>query len=60
VRPCLDWSARRHHLAGSVGAALLERCMRLGWLRRRKDSRVLAFSAAGERAFRERFGLAPG
>jgi DNA-binding transcriptional ArsR family regulator len=58
VRPCLDWSARRHHLAGALGAALLDRCTQLGWLRRQKDSRVLVFSAAGERAFRERFGIA--
>jgi DNA-binding transcriptional ArsR family regulator len=56
-RPCLDWSVRRHHLAGSLGAALLARCLELGWLRRAKESRVLDFSAAGERAFRERFGL---
>jgi DNA-binding transcriptional ArsR family regulator len=58
ARPCLDWSARRHHLAGSLGAALLARCVELGWLRRARDSRVVTFSAAGERAFRERFGLA--
>jgi DNA-binding transcriptional ArsR family regulator len=57
ARPCLDWSVRRHHLAGSLGAALLSRCLELGWLRRARDSRVLDFSAAGERAFRERFGL---
>jgi DNA-binding transcriptional ArsR family regulator len=57
ARPCLDWSVRRHHLAGSLGAALLTRCIELGWLRRARDSRVLDFSAAGERAFRERFGL---
>ena len=57
-RACLDWSVRRHHLAGSLGAALLARCLELGWLRRVRDSRVLDFSAAGERAFRERFGLA--
>jgi DNA-binding transcriptional ArsR family regulator len=54
-RPCLDWSVRRHHLAGALGAALLERCFRLGWARRAKDSRVVSFSAAGERALRERF-----
>lgn len=56
-RPCLDWSVRRHHLAGSVGAALLEHCLALGWARRAKDSRVVQFSTAGERALRRRFGL---
>jgi DNA-binding transcriptional ArsR family regulator len=54
-RPCLDWSMRRHHLAGSVGAALLERCLALGWARRLKASRVVEFSAAGERALRSRY-----
>jgi DNA-binding transcriptional ArsR family regulator len=54
-RPCLDWSARRHHLAGALGAALLRRCFELGWARRVRGSRVVAFSPQGERALRERF-----
>jgi DNA-binding transcriptional ArsR family regulator len=49
-RTCLDWSERRHHLAGSLGAALLDRIIALGWARRASDSRVITFSAAGERA----------
>lgn len=53
---CLDWSVRRHHLAGAVGAALLNRCYELGWAQRVKNSRVVSFSTAGERAFRHRFG----
>jgi DNA-binding transcriptional ArsR family regulator len=57
-RTCLDWSVRRHHLAGSVGAALLDRCLELGWAKRAKDSRVVSFSSPGEKALRERFGLA--
>lgn len=56
-RPCLDWSVRRHHLAGSVGAALLERCLALGWARRAKGSRVVSFSPGGEKALRQRFEL---
>jgi len=54
-RACLDWSVRRHHLAGTLGAALLTRCFELGWARRAKGSRVINFSAAGEKALRERF-----
>lgn len=53
-RLCLDWSVRRHHLAGSVGAALLDRIYALGWAKREAGSRVVRFTAAGERAFRER------
>ncbi len=54
-RACLDWSVRRYHLAGSLGAALLERCLDLRWARREKSSRVVSFSAAGEKALREQF-----
>jgi DNA-binding transcriptional ArsR family regulator len=56
-RACLDWSVRRHHLAGAAGAAVLSRCLELGWARRAKASRVVTFSVAGERAFRERFSV---
>ncbi len=56
-RACLDWSVRRHHLAGAVGAALLNRCLESGWARRAKGSRVVVFSSAGETAFREWFRL---
>ena len=56
-RACLDWSMRRHHLAGAVGAAVLSRCLESGWARRVKGSRVVSFSSGGERALRERFSL---
>lgn len=51
-RHCLDWSERRHHLAGALGTALLARFQQLGWARRVPGSRVLAFSADGEAALR--------
>lgn len=54
-RSCLDWSARRPHLAGALGAALLERFYELGWARRPDRSRVIAFSPEGERRFAARF-----
>jgi DNA-binding transcriptional ArsR family regulator len=54
-RPCLDWGERRHHLGGALGAALLKRIDDLGWARRSKDSRVIAFTPPGERAFRALF-----
>jgi predicted transcriptional regulator len=53
---CLDWSARRPHLAGALGAAILDRVFELGWARRSKGTRVVLFSALGERAVRARFG----
>ena len=56
-RVCLDWSVRRYHLAGGLGAAILRRCLELRWARVEKASRVIRFSAPGERELRARFGL---
>lgn len=54
-RGCLDWSERKDHLAGALGAALLKRIEALGWARRAKDSRAIVFSANGEEALRAMF-----
>jgi DNA-binding transcriptional ArsR family regulator len=56
-RPCLDWTERRPHLAGSVAAALAQRCFDLHWVERERDSRALAITAAGRRGLAEVFGL---
>jgi len=57
-RACLDWSERRHHLAGAWGAALLQRMFELGWARRVKDTRIVQFTPPGERAFQATFSIA--
>jgi DNA-binding transcriptional ArsR family regulator len=54
-RPCMDWSERRHHLAGALGAALLARLRELRWARRDEDSRVIRFTPRGQRAFEDLF-----
>jgi DNA-binding transcriptional ArsR family regulator len=54
-RVCLDWSVRRHHLAGHVGAQLLQRYYDLGWAKRRKGTRIVDFTPRGEREFRRLF-----
>jgi len=56
-RPCLDWGERRHHLAGALGAALVQRCFTLRWARRAANSRVIAFTPQGEREFRRLFSV---
>lgn len=56
-RPCLDWSERRPHLAGALGAAVADRCFELGWVARLRDSRALKISASGQRGFKEAFGI---
>ena len=48
-RSCMDWSERKFHLAGSLGAALLSRLYDLGWARRDQSSRVIRFTPKGER-----------
>ncbi len=52
-RACLDWSERRPHLAGSLGAAVLSRFIDEGWARRQEKSRVLVFSGEGLRRFED-------
>ena len=49
-RACLDWSERRHHLAGALGSALFAKLLERGWARRERESRVVKISAEGERA----------
>jgi hypothetical protein len=51
-RPCLDWSERRPHIAGMLGAALLDRALATGLVRRRKGSRVLDISGHDTDALR--------
>jgi DNA-binding transcriptional ArsR family regulator len=55
-RSCLDWSERRHHLAGQLGTVLLDRFQQLGWAQRVPGSRVLAFTQDGETALRAWLG----
>jgi DNA-binding transcriptional ArsR family regulator len=56
-RPCLDWSERRYHVAGLVGAEMCRRCLELGWLARERDSRALRITPAGDAGFQVTFGL---
>jgi DNA-binding transcriptional ArsR family regulator len=56
-RPCLDWTERRPHLGGAVGAGLAARCFALGWVERQRDSRALIITAAGRRGLDEVFAL---
>ena len=56
-RLCLDWTERRPHIAGAVGAALTRRCFDLGWTERLKHSRAVIVTASGKRGFLETFGI---
>ncbi|MCA0449130.1 MAG: hypothetical protein LCH62_05095 [Proteobacteria bacterium] len=59
-RPCLDWSERRSHLAGRLGAALCRHCLDEGWVRRSRDSRALSVTPSGMAAFDRLFGVVRG
>lgn len=58
-RPCLDWSERRPHIAGSVGAAIADRCFALGWIARQTSGRALTVTPRGRAGFAQRFGVRP-
>jgi hypothetical protein len=58
-RPCLDWSERRTHLAGALGAALTARCFELGWISRIRDTRAVLVTERGKHGFSETFGITP-
>ena len=55
--PCLDWSMRRPHLGGSLGAALLQTALKRKWVTQDLDSRALTLTAAGRKEMTARFGM---
>ncbi|WP_112664271.1 ArsR/SmtB family transcription factor [Microvirga flavescens] len=56
-RTCLDWSERRPHLAGRLGAALCTHMFERGWIERIKDTRALKVTALGKNELKEFFGI---
>jgi len=56
-RPCLDWSERRPHVAGKLGAMLCTHCIDQGWLVRRAGARSLSVTALGAEKFQSILGL---
>jgi DNA-binding transcriptional ArsR family regulator len=56
ARRCLDWTERKPHLAGALGAALFARLVQTGWVVRKRDSRVVRVTHLGERKIAELIG----
>ncbi|MCO8309354.1 ArsR/SmtB family transcription factor [Pseudomonas mandelii] len=55
--PCLDWSMRRPHLGGALGAALLQTAIKRKWVTQDLDSRALALTAVGRKELSSRFAV---
>lgn len=55
-RECLDWSARRSHLSGNLGRAILDQFIKMDWASRDVTSRAIIFSEEGKAAFDDTFG----
>jgi DNA-binding transcriptional ArsR family regulator len=56
-QPCLDWSERRFHIAGHVGAEICRCCLALGWFKRERDTRALRLTPSGKAGLFECFGV---
>jgi DNA-binding transcriptional ArsR family regulator len=56
-QPCLDWSERRYHIKGLVGARILDRLLELGWLRCVSGSRALELTSLGRAGLSKSFQI---
>lgn len=57
IRACVDWSEQQHHLAGSLGASVLDALLERDWIRRRRRHRALSVTAAGAGGLRDLLGV---
>jgi DNA-binding transcriptional ArsR family regulator len=59
TRQCLDWTERKPHIGGALGAALLGKCLSAGWIARLPNTRAVRITDSGSRAFRDLMGFDP-
>jgi len=57
ARQCLDWSERRHHVSGTVGAALANLAFNKRWIIRAKERRILVVTPLGQRELKSHLGI---
>ncbi len=57
AKACLDWSERKYHIAGSLGAALFDKMLQKDWLRRTRNSRAIIITSLGQKALKETFDV---
>jgi hypothetical protein len=56
-RCCIDWSERRPHLAGAIGAQITTNALQSGWAQRLGDTRGVRITPIGRTRFRNAIGL---
>ena len=54
---CLDWSERKHHIAGALGASLLEKMIEKNWIRKKQNSREVMLTSYGREELKNRLDL---
>jgi hypothetical protein len=54
---CLDWSERRYHMAGALGASVATKLFEKGWVTRVKGTRALRITDSGRKGLKEQFGI---
>jgi DNA-binding transcriptional ArsR family regulator len=57
ARKCLDWSERRYHISGSLGAALLDKMIKMKWMSKQKNSRIVLITSTGQAKLYDLLGL---
>jgi hypothetical protein len=57
ARQCVDWTERRPHIGGALGAAIYARFVAAGWIVRKRDSRGVRITHHGARELRKQFGV---
>lgn len=57
LKPCLDWSERRYHIAGSIGTLLLNKMLEQDWIRRTTNSRAIIITGKGEKEMLKSFKI---
>jgi len=57
LKPCLDWSERRNHIAGSIGTLLFNKMLKEDWLRKTENSRAITVTGKGEKELLKYFKI---
>ena len=57
AKACLDWSERKYHISGSLGASILNKMLAQDWLRKTKNSRHVVITSLGKKGLKDSFGI---